>query len=158
MGDMGHTMYVWCCSSSWSLQIPADIMNPSQIISLQPTAIRCGLSPSSVSGHSATRNPTCNLLHRWDRLRPSFSLAFMACLKVWIKRSTAPFEDGWYGAHHVCLMLFFFMKSANSSGHHEPVADYIATTDCHSVWPQPQKLMDTVLQGILHVICYIDDI
>ena len=39
----------------------------------------------------------------------------MACLKVWIKHSTAPFEDGWYGAHLICLMPFFFMKSANSS-------------------------------------------
>ena len=41
--------------------------HPSRILSLQPTAIWCALSPSSLSeinGHSATRNPTCNLLHR----------------------------------------------------------------------------------------------
>ena len=54
-----------------------------------------------------------NSTRRCEGERPSFSVAFIARLKVWTKRSASLFEDGWYGAQRMCFIPFFFANVAN---------------------------------------------
>lgn len=51
----------------------------------------------------------------WLRGKPSFSLACIVHLNVWMKCSARPFDDGWYGTLRICLILFYLKNRVNLS-------------------------------------------